>query len=113
MRCHPAPLSPKFSKRPLQMGGMKVEPFHNKLHGAFIDQASLSIALPSLMVLETFLDGDPLSAEARETKDAAELVMAHPLNALASVLLSREQGVLVRREGFQVGGAVGSPHALP
>ncbi len=83
---------PRFTTRPVivDFGKLKLEDYHPKLHGAFQDSQPLTAKLPSLSALENFLDNDPGSAEARDGKDAADLLMRQRRSADDRVLLSRE-----------------------
>ena len=92
MRCQPAHLKPPFVMRPLQAAEMSTDTFHSLLAGAFHDQVSLNVRLPSLGTLETYLDADPGSPDAHLHRAAAELLMRYPrASDAAPVLLCREQ----------------------
>ena len=93
LRCQPVALNPRFTTRPCNaepFGSFKLEDFHVKLHGVFSESHGPPAKLPSLAVLENFLDAEPGTAQARDGKEAADLVMRQPCNADHPVLLSRE-----------------------
>jgi hypothetical protein len=90
LRCQPSLPNPAFCQRPFRVDGIKVEEVHQKLLGALAAEQALTGKLPSLPALESWLDSDPGSAEHRDGKESADLVMRQQSGA-CSMLLSREQ----------------------
>jgi hypothetical protein len=92
LRCQPLGTNAKVYTRPFNadMGNIKVEDFHPTLQGAFSCDGAAPTKLPSLAAVEIFLDADPNTAEARDGKEAAALIMRQPCSGAHPVLLSRE-----------------------
>jgi hypothetical protein len=92
LRCQPLGTNTKVITRPFnaEPGTIKVEDFHPNLQGAFSCDGAFPAKLPSLAALEIFLDADPNTAEARDGKEAAALIMRQPCSGAHPVLLSRE-----------------------
>ena len=92
LRCQPPGTNAKVTTRPFHaaLGNIRVEDFHPNLQGAFSGDGAPPAKLPSLAALEIFLDADPNTAEARDGREAAALIMRQPCSGDHPVLLSRE-----------------------